>query len=486
MADRESPARGESFAARVEDHALTRVPLSERKSGWGLMTNTAGIASTLVQIAIAAAVTMIAGVGWGILAGVIVAVFGGTLGWLVGHVAYVSGTSSTVTARYYGLGRQGSVIASLIFAFMILGFLALENALLYYGTLFMFGWAPTALNAVLIYGVLTIVWILLTMYGMKVVQRTSTILLIVFVALTVTMAVVALIRSPLSIGAIFGAGPIGGPSTQVASLGVVISMLAGSAGALALVDADYARYARSTRDVGILAIGGAIMIDVVVVVLGTIIVHASTSSVTNFLAHNPAAARSQVGATIAAKVGWMVGHNTGAYFIVIFGVLGFLLMYVAQVKAQVLNTYSGSLSLVNLIESVVGKNPGRLTAVIIGNIIALVMIAGNILGLLMTFLGILGVSTTTFAGVIIADYFIVRRRHIALAHETEALNWAGIISVVVAAVIGSVLFQTGVTPLGFAVSLVVVLILYPILRTFVLQAPQGGADVSTVEQSASS
>src|SRR6476469_8644262 len=106
-----SSAPGGSFSASVEDHALTSVPLSERKSGWGLMTNTAGIASTLVQIAIAAAVTMIAGVGWGILAGVIVAVFGGTLGWFVGHVAYVSGTSSTVTARHYGLGRRGSVLA---------------------------------------------------------------------------------------------------------------------------------------------------------------------------------------------------------------------------------------------------------------------------------------------------------------------------------------------------------------------------------------
>ncbi len=50
---------------------------------------------------------------------------------------------------------------------------------------------------------------------------------------------------------------------------------AGSAGALALVDADFARYARSTKDVGILAVGGAVMIDIVVVVLGTIIIHAA-------------------------------------------------------------------------------------------------------------------------------------------------------------------------------------------------------------------
>ncbi|MDQ0634325.1 cytosine permease [Arthrobacter pascens] len=469
---------GQSFSAKVEDHALTPVPLSERKSGWGLMTNSAGIASTLVQVAIAAGVTMIAGVGWGILAGVVVAVFGGTLGWLVGHVAYVSGTSSTVTARYYGLGRQGSVLASLIFAFMILGFLALENALLYYGTLFMFGWTPTLLNAVLIYGVLTAVWILLTIYGMKVVQRTSIILLIAFVVLTVTMATVALANSPLSLGDILAAGPIGGNGNEMANFGVVISMLAGSAGALALVDADYARYARSTRDVGILAVGGAIMIDIIVVILGAVIVHASANSVTDFLTQNTAAAATQTGDSIAEKVSWMIANNTGAYFIIIFGITGFILMYVAQVKAQVLNTYSGSLSLVNLVEGLTGKRPSRLSAVIAGNIVALLMIAGNILGLLGSFLGILGVSTTALAGVIIADYFIVRKRKPVTGNETEAVNWAGVITVVLAAVIGSVLTEARVTPLGFLVSLVIVLVLYPVLRKFVFRAPNYTVEVA--------
>lgn len=441
------------------------------------MTNTAGIASTLVEVAIAAAVTMIAGVGWGILAGVLVAVFGGALGWLVGHVAYVSGTSSTVTARYYGLGRRGSVLASLIFAFMILGFLALENALLYYGTLFMFGWAPSLLNAVLIYGVLTAVWILLTIYGMKAVQRTSIILLIAFVLLTVTMATVALADSPLSLGEILGAGPIGGTGNEMANFGLVISMLAGSAGALALVDADYARYARSTRDVGILAVGGAIMIDIIVVILGAVIVHASANSVTDFLTRNTAAAETQVGESVADKVSWMIANNTGAYFIIIFGIVGFILMYVAQVKAQVLNTYSGSLSLVNLVEGLTGKSPSRLSAVIAGNVVALLMIAGNILGLLASFLGVLGVSTTALAGVIIADYFIVRKRKPAIGNETEAVNWAGVVSVVLAAVVGSVLSETRITPLGFLVSLVIVLGLYPILRKFVFRAPKYQVEV---------
>lgn len=341
-----SPAR--PLRSQMEDHALTPVPESERRSGWGLMTNTAGIASTLVQLAIGGGVTLIAGVWWGIVAGVVVAAFGGALGWLVGHVAHVSGTSSTVTARFYGLGVKGSVLASLIFAFMILGFLALENALLYYGTLFMLGWSPNVGNAILIYGVLTVAWILLTIFGLTVVQRTSTVLLVAFVALTIVLAVIAVVQSGASVGALFAAGPVvPGYSGGVARFGAVVAILAGSAGALALVDADFARYARTTRDVGVLAVGGSIMIDVVVVVLGTVIIHAGSGAVAAFLGANPAVAATQTGATVADKVTWMIANNTGAFFVVLAGGFGFLLMYVAQVKAQVLNTYSGSLALSN-------------------------------------------------------------------------------------------------------------------------------------------
>jgi len=454
-----------ALRAQMEDHALTSVPAAERKSGWGLMTSTAGIASTLVQLAIGGGVTLIAGVGWGIVAGVLVAVFGGVLGWLVGHVAHVSGTSSTVTSRFYGLGVKGSALASLIFAFMIVGFLALENALLYYGTLFMFGWAPSTAHAFLIYGVLTVFWVALTIFGLKVVQRTSTVLLVAFLALTVVMAIVAIHRSGMSTGDLFSQGPVvPGYHSQGDRFQAVISILAGSAGALALVDADFARYARSSKDVGILALGGAFMIDIVVVILGSITINAGSGIVARYLHDHPATAVTQVGSSIGDKVAWMVNNNTGSFFVVLAGLLGFLLMYVAQVKAQVLNTYSGSLALSNLSDGLLGWNPGRVAMVVVANLIGLVMVAGDILGQISSYLGILGVTTTALASVIIADYFIVRRRQVAALEDLEAVNWAGVISVVAAAVVGGTLQHTGVTELGFLVALVIVLVLYPLLR----------------------
>jgi cytosine permease len=464
-----SPEPGD-LRAQIEDHALTSVPDSERRSGWGLMMNTAGIVSTLIQLAIGGGVTLIAGVAWGIAAGLLVAVFGGGLGWLVGHVAYKSGTSSTVTSRFYGLGLRGSALASLVFTFMIIGFLALENALLYYGTLFMFGLKPTTANAIVIYGLLTVAWIALTTFGLKLVQRVSTILLAAFVILTMVMVATALTQSGTSVGDVLATGPVApGFGTGGERFAAVLAILAGSAGALALTDADFARYARSSKDVGILAIGGALMIDFVVVVLGALIVHAGSKLVATYLESHPDVAASQQGGTIADKVAWMVNHNSGAYFIVVAGVLGFLLMYAAQAKAQVLNTYSGSLSLANLCDGLVGWRPGRFAMVVLGNAIGLVFVAGGILDLVFRYLGILGVTTTAIAGVIVADYFIVRGRQLADPSRIENVNWAGVVSVLTASISGAVLTETGVTQLGFLVSLAVVVVGYPILRRWVLR-----------------
>lgn len=475
-------AANPDLRARIEDHALRAVPADERRGGWGLGLNTVGVVSTLVQLAIGGGVTLIAGALWGIVAGALVAVFGGLLGWLVGHVAQVSGTSSTVTSRFYGLGVRGSVIASLIFAFMILGFLALENALLYYGTLFMFGWSPSTANAIGIYGALTVIWILLTTFGLKVVQRTSAVLVTAFVVLTIVTAVIAVLGSGQSVGAILTSPPVvPGYGDGGARFGAVLSILAGSAGALALVDADFGRYARSSRDVGILALAGAVMQDIVIVVLGTLILHAGGTVVTRYLSAHPNVAAGQQGATVADKVSWMANYNSGAYFIVLAGLLGFLLMYVAQAKAQVLNTYSGSLALSNLVDGLIGRNVGRFAMVVAGNVIGLLMVAGNILGLIGEYLGILGVTTTALAGLIIADYFLVRRRQVADPARVEAVNWAGVTAVIVSTAAGALLSATGVTPLGFLVTLVLVVLIYPPLRRYVIRE---GAGTDFVDQQA--
>jgi len=478
------PTSERTLAAVVEDHALEVVPLDQRKSGWSLSWMTMGIVTTLVQLLIAGYVTAVAGVALGILAGIVVAIFGAALGWLIGHIAFLEGVSSTVTGRFYGFGARGSVIASAIYGFMILGFLGLENALLYNGTLFAFGWPDTMFNRTVIYGLLTIAWILLTTFGINAVLKTSSLMTISFLALAAYMIWKTGFAGGVPIAQILTHGALipnmGGTWSRLIT---VLVTLAGSAGALALVDADYARYARSTRDVGIFCIAGAVMIDIVVVVAGTIVIFGGTGMVANYLVTTGQAA--QADSMNAANQ--LAQNNTGAFFIVISSVIGFLLMYLAQAKAQVLNTYSGSLALTNLFDVSGGWRPGRFVMVILGNIIGLLMVAGGILSMFQTWLDALGILTTCFAGVMIADYYIVRKRTRADHQRVEAINWAGVVSIFAATILALVLERSGIEifRLGFLVALVIVLILYPILRGYVLKPGTAtawvGRELATME-----
>jgi len=122
----------------MEDHALEPVPDSERQNWLSLSWNTAGIVTTLIQLFLGALVAFVAGLKIAVIAGVFVVIVGFLMGWGVGHIGYRKGCSSTLISRTYGLGNKGSILASAIFGFMIIGFLAIENALLYKGFLFFF------------------------------------------------------------------------------------------------------------------------------------------------------------------------------------------------------------------------------------------------------------------------------------------------------------------------------------------------------------
>ena len=453
----------------IEDYALASVPESHRKSGWQLMWMTMGLITTLVQLLIGSYVTALAGVRTGLLAGLLVGLFGGTLGWLIGLLALREGLSSTVLSRFYGLGARSSLVTSAIYSFMILGFLGLENALLYNGTIFALGLGNTMLNRMVIYGLLTGVWIYLTTYGVKQVLRVSSVLTVSFLLLLVYVVWRAALASGEPLSAILAHGAvIPGMGSATDRFYTALVALAGTAAALALNDADFARYARSSKDVAILAFAGALTVDLLMVLAGTIVIYGGTPAVVSYVSSHGLAAAHEA----QAFANRMAENNTGAYFVIFAGTIGFVLMYVAQAKAQVLNTYSGSLSLSNLFDALGGWRPGRFAMVVLGNLIGLAMTAGGILELLQAWLGVLGILTTTFVGVILTDYYLVRRGIRARREEAESFNAAGLVTVAIATVAAYLLQKSGsgLLRLGFLDALALSLVLYPALRLTVLKA----------------
>ncbi|WP_297914197.1 cytosine permease [Thiomonas sp.] len=462
------------LSTAIEDHALERVPDHARQGWLALSWNTAGIVTSLVQLFLGALVCFVAGYRIALAAGVFVTVVGALLGWACGHVAHRSGLSSTVLSRHFGFGRQGSIISSLIFAFMIIGFLALENALLYKGFLFYFHLSDTLTSRIVIYGLLSLAWVLLTAYGFALVARVSSITLVAFLAVLayITYVVVSAAAHPgaelLGFGSQFPAQALQamGASTPVGKFVFCVNVLIGSAGALALVDADLGRYARSSLDIGVAALIGNVMMDIVMLSLGGIIMYAGIPALIDFYMHTDGMTRQA-----AAQAALHSPDSITAAFIVFGGALGALLMVLAQSKAQVLNTYSASLSLSNLFDAF-GWRPGRLSFVILGNVIGLLMLYGRILALVNSWITILGVLTTAFAGVIVVDYFLVRRLAGAGRAEAferaESVNWAGVCTVIASVLLSHYVLNRYV-PVEFFSTLVLCLLLYPALRLTVFR-----------------
>ncbi len=453
---------------RMEDNVLNPVAEEERVSGWSLLANTAGVGTTLAMLLIGGTSSYMVGVGWTMVAAVISATFGSLIGTGVGRVSQSTGMSSTVSTRFHGLGARGSALASLIFAWMILSFLALENALLYNGTLFLLGWQPTVLNAIVIYTLLTIAWILLALFGLKLIQVSSLWLTIVASALLIVILFIAVNRSTQPFAEIVTQRPA---DFGVASFLAVLSGMIGFAGALALTGADFARYARTKKDVAIMAIGGNIIVNFGVVSLGALLYQAGDTVVAQYLTDHPALAESQMGDTITDKVHFLANSNAGAYFIILAGIVGFVVMYAAQVKAQAINAYAGSLSLSNLFDALFQKKPSRVVMLIIGNVIALVAVYAGILGLLVQFLAALGIATFALCSLVLADYFLVRKGQPASTRRVELFNWAGVIALLAGFLIAYVLQISGILPVGFLVTLVITPLSYVTLRRYVM--PEG-------------
>jgi cytosine permease len=454
---------------RMDDHALEAIPDDQRQSWLQITWGTAGIVTTLIQLFIGALVTFVAGIKIGIMAGILVTICGALLGWGAGHIAYRTGLSSSFTSRAHGFGVRGSAVLALVFGFMIIGFLAVENALLYKGFLFYLGLPDTVGSRIIIYGILTIAWILLTAYGFNLVAKVSSIALIGFLLVLLYMIIDVIATSGQSWSSVLSFGAqlppealkSMGADTDAGKFAFAVNVLIGSAGALALVDADLGRYARKSSDIGIAALLGNVAMDIVMLAVGGMVMYAGMGQIVEYhvtvghLTHEAAQA-----------LALQSPDSIAAAFIIFGGIIGTILMIFAQSKAQVLNTYSASLSLTSLFDALFSWRPGRLLFVILANLIACVMLVGSILDWFNSFLTVLGVLTTCFAGIMIADYFIVKRIQRSRG-ETELdvpnINWAGIITLIVAFVLAHYVLNKYIS-IEFFTSLPICIILYPILR----------------------
>jgi len=455
----------------MEDHALESVPPGERENWLKIAWNTVGLITTLVIMFFGAVVCFVAGVKIALLAGIVSFSIGSLLGIALARVTVETGLSNTLITRKYGLGVRGSALASIIFGFLIVGFLAVENGLLYRGFLFFFKWQDDWIARLVLYGSMTLSWILLTAFGFRLVTRTSSVMIVGFLLVLAWMMVTVMTGdAPLSMDSLLFASQM--DATTLAGMGIAsdaekfvfaFNLLVGPACALALNTADFGRYGKSTTHVAAAAMIAIFVQSLVMMAIGGVLMKSAAPTMIAYFTD-------VVGMPVESAHQQVLRSpdSIAATFMVFGGVVGFLLMILAQAKAQVLNTYSASLCIANLADALTGWRPGRFTFVVLANLLALGMLYGEILHFVEAWIKLLGVLLSALAATIILDYYFVSPRLPRPQGEPETVNWAGL-AAILAAVYGAHWLLKPFQPIEVLSSLALVAVIYPLLRLTVLR-----------------
>ncbi|MDN5322556.1 MAG: cytosine permease [Clostridia bacterium] len=364
------------------DYALERTPLEARKPMWDVFLVRFGAVATMSQFILGATL----GYGMTLKGALIATLLGSVLleivSFLIGVAGAKEGMSTSLLTRWTGFGKVGSSLISLIIAISCIGWFGIQNSVFAEGLIKAFGGNVSFKLMAFITGISIT---LIVVFGYKMISWTAKIAVPGFLA-AVAYATYKML-SEHSLSELLNSPPPG----EHLSLGVAITMVAGGFMVGAIVTPDLSRYNRNAKDVFWMTFLSIILGEIIINVVAVLMAHAVKSSDVVSIMFN-------LGGMFAA-----------------------LLVIFATIKINDLNLYAASLGATNFLDAMFGikANRGFLT-IIIGVLGTLMSIMG-ILDNFVSFLVILGVAVPPVGGIIIIDYFVLRRHRKAL-EDSLAVN----------------------------------------------------------------
>ncbi|MFG3552528.1 purine-cytosine permease family protein [Streptomyces sp. NPDC047725] len=352
-----------------EDYPLERVPRAARYPWFNVAVQRFGQLSDLTQFLLGA--TLGAGLSfWG-------AFWAFTLGSVILEIVCVfvgiagmrEGLSTSVLVRWTGFGRYGSTLIGLIIAISLFGWFGVQTAVFAAGLHTLVSSIPLwAWCLICGLGVTALV-----LRGFRAMGWTAFVSVPAFLGLAGWAMSVEISRH--SFGELITSPPFGAPL----SIATGATIVAGSYIIGAVTTPDMTRFNRSTGDVVKQTVVGISLGEYVLGLAGVLLAYAVKSS--------------DLIAIITASS----------------GVIGVVILVSATVKINNWNLYSSSLGLINAFESLFKIRLSRVgTTVVIGALGSLAAAAG-ILERFTDFLTVLGVLTPPIAGIMVAEYFVVKR-----------------------------------------------------------------------------
>lgn len=399
---------------RKEDFALEKVPEHGKDMSWISLTNvTLGVATALVFMQMGSLMALGFGSINALLALIYATVVAGILGIGISYLAAKSGLNVNLMSRGGGFGFVGASITSFIYALNFIMYCAIEGAIMAYAVFEYLKVIPIwALMVFFGLAVIPFNW-----FGVKQLAKLQNWTLPFFLILLLFGIIKAATMGSVISGNVWTYLP---ENTQVGGMALLasIGIMNGLVGIMALLVSDYARFIKKEEfKIGVFAVGFIPQL-VCFFIMGTI------------------------GIWFGVRMG---EANPGIYFVTILGIGGAIFTILTQVRINITNLYSGSLSLANFFEHVFKFKPGRTFWVVVTAVAAIIaMLAGALdnLGPMLTFQGVFLFS---WAAIIIADALVVKRLlkigPLYYEHRSQYLyawNPVGVISLIVASILGSI------------------------------------------------
>jgi cytosine permease len=408
-----------------DDYSLSRVPGSERYSWVTLAVQRFGQLSALSQFLLGATLGFGMTFWSAFLAMTLGAVLLEVVAIFTGIAGMREGLSTSVLARWAGFGRYGSGLIGLLLAVSLIGWFGVQNAVFAEGVHSLIGGIPVWAWSIVTGAVVTLV----VVYGFLSMAWVAYMTVPVFLLLAGYSISSTLLEYRLS-DLLYST-----PPGETLSLATGTTIVAGGFIIGGVLAPDMTRFNRSTSDVVKQTVVGITLGEYTVGLIGVLLAHAlKTRDVVEIVTSTS-------------------------------GFIGTIVLVAATLKINDWNLYSSSLGFANSIDAIFGLRVNRAVITILVGALGTVFSAVGILEQFVPFLIALGVVVPPIAGIMIVDYYHLRRHRAqleesagsgALPARQEKLNPVTLFAWAVACVVGYAV-QWGIPSLN---SLICAAVLY--------------------------
>jgi cytosine permease len=359
-----------ALTAHADDSALSRVSPDARRHWFGIAVQRFGQVSALSQFLLGATLGYSMTFGEAALALLLGSIILEVIMCVVGIIGQKEGLNTALLARWTGFGEVGASLVGLAIGISLIGWFGIQSAISAQSLdALMPGVMPAAMWS-LIFGLAVTAIVVFGFAGMQWLANITVPLFLILVGWSVISEL-----GKHSIGALI-TSPAPGPTMSVwQGTGIV----AGGLIVGAIITADMTRFNRSRADVIKQTVVGVSLGEFVIGLAGVLLAHAAASG--------------NIVAIVTSSIGFV----------------GLIIVITGTLKINDWNLYSSTLGLVNFISTTFNRNLHRVTTTIVLGVVGSILAAAGILSQFTGFLIILGVAFPPIAGIMVAEYFVVKR-----------------------------------------------------------------------------